>query len=76
VERPGKEEEGAMMNTSGNGGDVGKCVEAFVEALPFLAPSILSKWLIARVKCLRRGSNSHLYSPPFGSSSNRVNCTS
>jgi hypothetical protein len=36
VERPGKEEEGAMMNTSGNGGDMGKGVLAFVLALPVL----------------------------------------
>jgi len=36
VERLGKEEEGAMMNTSGNGGDMGKGVLAFVLALPVL----------------------------------------
>ena len=60
MERPGKEEEGAMMNTSGNGGDMGKGVLTSVLTLHFLVPCILSKWLIASVKCLRRGSNSHL----------------
>ena len=39
---------------------MGKGVLTSVLTLPFFAPFILSKWLIARVKCLRRGSNSHL----------------
>ena len=48
------------LNTSGNGGDVGKGVLTFVLTLPFLAPSILSKCFFASVKRLRQGSNLHL----------------